>query len=315
MLVEGANELERAFRPPGQVRQRAEPALGARPPAVPAADEAIRKRPAIRLGLGDRHLHQRRLAAVRLELWSAARIAEVRCRGRAEDDGGSPSTPKWSRAARAALTPALAGREVTDVGGPGRGGRGIRLRAHRRRRARRELLVARRPRRAAALRVHVALRDETAADDATRRVGFRSVLWTRTRCEGRRSSFVVNGRPIFVKGVNWIPDDSFPCRVTAPRYARGSTAADANVNLLRVWGGGIYETDEFYDLCDELGLLIWQDFLFACAAYPEDEPCASEVEAEARENVDAAAHHASLVMLTGTTRTCGATRTGGGRSG
>ena len=111
---------------------------------------------------------------------------------------------------------------------------------------------------------------------------------------------MVNGREIFSRGVNWIPDDCFPSRLTRDRlYDRLSQAVGANVNLVRVWGGGMYESDEFYDVCDELGLLVWQDFLFACAAYPEDEPLASEVEAEARENVVRLMRHPSLVMWNG----------------
>ena len=71
-------------------------------------------------------------------------------------------------------------------------------------------------------------------------------------------------------------------------------AGEMNCNMLRVWGGGIFETDDFYDICDEMGVLVWQDFLFACAMYPEEEPFKSEVEAEARYNVARLAHHPSL---------------------
>ena len=143
--------------------------------------------------------------------------------------------------------------------------------------------------------------DDEVLDEAVRRVGFRTLRWD-VEPDGAGTPFqlVVNDRPIFVKGVNWIPDDAFPSRVDRARYARRlEQAKAANLNLVRVWGGGIYESDDFYDLCDELGLLTWQDFLFACAAYPEDEALRAEVEAEARENVTRLAHHASLAMLTG----------------
>ncbi|HUR07695.1 MAG TPA: glycoside hydrolase family 2 protein [Nonomuraea sp.] len=110
----------------------------------------------------------------------------------------------------------------------------------------------------------------------------------------------VNGRPVFAKGVNWIPDDCFPARIDRARYAeRLAQACEAGVNLMRVWGGGLYESDDFYDLCDELGLLVWQDFAFACAAYPEEEPLRSEVEAEARENVTRLMPHPSLALWCG----------------
>ncbi|GAB3848578.1 hypothetical protein GCM10029963_31660 [Micromonospora andamanensis] len=101
-------------------------------------------------------------------------------------------------------------------------------------------------------------------------------------------------------GVNWIPDDVFPTRVTRERLAhRFDQAEAANVNLLRVWGGGRYESEDFYDLADERGLLVQQDFLFACAAYPEEEPFATEVAAEATEQVIRLAPHPSLVLWTG----------------
>src|SRR5690606_4541504 len=108
---------------------------------------------------------------------------------------------------------------------------------------------------------------------------------------------VVNDEPISVKGVNWIPDDVFPHR---SRYAeRIDQAVAAGVNLLRVWGGGIYEDKVFYDLCDERGILVWQDFAFACATYAEEEPLRSEVEAEATDNITRLMPHPSLVLWNG----------------
>lgn len=130
-----------------------------------------------------------------------------------------------------------------------------------------------------------------------RRTGFRTVEIDRT---GGGFVFHLNAEPTFVKGVNWIPDDIFPARMTRERYElRLREAADAGVNLIRVWGGGIYEDRAFYEVCDELGLMVWQDFLFACACYPEEEPLASEVAAEARENVLRLAPHPSLITWNG----------------
>lgn len=134
-----------------------------------------------------------------------------------------------------------------------------------------------------------------------RRVGFRSVvLDTSADAHGTGFTLVVNGERLFARGVNWIPDDVFPSRVTRERYRkRLRQAADAGVDLVRVWGGGIYESEDFYDACDELGLLVWQDFPFACAAYPEEQPLRGEVEAEARENVVRLMPHPSLVLWNG----------------
>jgi beta-mannosidase len=138
-------------------------------------------------------------------------------------------------------------------------------------------------------------------DTWQRRLGFRSVTLEATPDEtGTALALVVNGVDITVRGVNWIPDDCFPHRVDRARYAaRLLQAVEANVNLVRVWGGGIYEADAFYDVADELGLLVWQDFLFACAAYSEDEPLRSEIEAEAREAVTRLAPHPSLAVWNG----------------
>ena len=110
----------------------------------------------------------------------------------------------------------------------------------------------------------------------------------------------VNGKRIFCMGANWIPDDCFPHRVTPERYAeRIDQAAAAHMNMLRVWGGGTFEDHAFYAHCDRIGMLVWQDFLMACACYPEEEPFASLIAEEARDNVARLAHHPSLVLWNG----------------
>jgi beta-mannosidase len=110
----------------------------------------------------------------------------------------------------------------------------------------------------------------------------------------------VNGVPVFAKGANWIPADSFPTRVTRARYADllGS-ARDANMNMLRVWGGGLYESADFYELADELGLLVWQDFHFSCSLYPADAKFLANVRAEAEQVVRDLRNHPSLALWCG----------------
>ena len=150
--------------------------------------------------------------------------------------------------------------------------------------------------------VEVTLAADGAVLDTWRtRTGFRSARLDQTPDDdGTSFTLVVNDRPVWVKGANWIPDDAFVHRVDRARYARRLDQAEqAGINLLRVWGGGIYEADDFYELCDERGILTWQDFAFACAAYSEDEPLRSEVEAEARENVARLTPHPSLVLWNG----------------
>jgi beta-mannosidase len=145
------------------------------------------------------------------------------------------------------------------------------------------------------------LADGEPVDTVRRRIGFRTVtLDTEPDDIGTPFTFVVNGKRVFAKGANWIPDDHFLTRITPQRLARRiSQAVDANMNMLRVWGGGIYETDDFYDACDERGVLVWQDFPFACAFYAEEEPLRSEVEAEARENITRLSSHPSLALWNG----------------
>ncbi|GAA3240874.1 glycoside hydrolase family 2 protein [Dactylosporangium siamense] len=142
---------------------------------------------------------------------------------------------------------------------------------------------------------------DTVLDTWRRSVGFRAVrLDTGTDAGGSRFSLVVNDTPVLVRGVNWIPDDPFPHRVDRDRLRRRLTQArDAGANLIRVWGGGVFGGDDLYDLCDELGLLVWQDFLFACAAYPEEPELAGEVAAEATEAVTRLMPYPSLVLWIG----------------
>jgi beta-mannosidase len=138
-------------------------------------------------------------------------------------------------------------------------------------------------------------------DRAHERIGLRTVELRREGDEwGESFSFLVNGVPVFAKGGNWIPADSFPTRLTPHRYRELLTACrDANMNMLRVWGGGIYESDEFYALCDELGLMVWQDFMFSCSMYPGDEAFLANVRAEATEQVRRLRDHPALVLWCG----------------
>ncbi|MFH1523536.1 MAG: glycoside hydrolase family 2 protein, partial [Chloroflexota bacterium] len=132
-------------------------------------------------------------------------------------------------------------------------------------------------------------------------VGLRTVELRREPDQwGESFNFVVNGVPIFIKGADWIPADSFPTRA-GDAYVEGliRDAAAAHMNMLRVWGGGFYPEERFYDLCDRYGILIWQDFIFACGIYPEDDAFAENVRQEAIENVRRLRHRASLALWCG----------------
>ena len=144
------------------------------------------------------------------------------------------------------------------------------------------------------------------AGDATvdtweRRVGLRRIELVRDKdADGESFFFRVNGRAIFAKGANWIPDHSFVNECTRAIYAdRLRSATAAHMNMIRVWGGGIYESEDFYDLCDELGLLVWQDFMFACALYPGAPEYCELVRAEAEHQIRRLRHHASLALWCG----------------
>ena len=138
---------------------------------------------------------------------------------------------------------------------------------------------------------------------ARRKVGFRTVeVDQSSHPEGGRSFIIkVNGRPIFCKGGNLVPADIIMARLNRERYVMlVERALEANFNLLRVWGGGLYESDDLYELCDEKGLLVWQEFIFACAKYPAtDEAFLADVKREATYQVRRLACHPSLVVWCG----------------
>ena len=118
--------------------------------------------------------------------------------------------------------------------------------------------------------------------------------------EDGRFVLKVNGEPVFCRGANWIPSRLFPHAQTEEDFAPLLDAACASsMNMIRVWGGGLYEPDRFYERCDELGLLVWQDFMFACATYPEHEAFSRQVELEAEAQIRRLARHPSIVLWCG----------------
>ncbi len=150
--------------------------------------------------------------------------------------------------------------------------------------------------------VRVLVDDKTVGADL-KRIGFRHVRFNQEEDSlgGRRFILEINGRPIFAKGANWVPPDIILARVDRQRYQTLiDRALELNFNFLRIWGGGIYESDEFYELCDEKGLLVWQEFAFACAAYPAtDADFLENITLEARYQVRRLAHHPSLIAWCG----------------
>ncbi len=142
----------------------------------------------------------------------------------------------------------------------------------------------------------------------TRRIGLRDAkLITQKDDAGLGFKFQINGRDVFAKGANWIPADALAGRIT-PDATRDllQSAKDAHMNMIRVWGGGRYEPTWFYDLCDELGLMVWQDFMFSCHIYPADDRFLADVAAEVGEQAIRLHHHASVVLWCGDNELIGA---------
>ena len=147
---------------------------------------------------------------------------------------------------------------------------------------------------------------KAAGDEVTQRIGLRTLeLVNREDKDGLSMEFMVNGRAIFAKGANWIPADALPQRVTREVLDDLLTSAtEAHMNMLRVWGGGRYESDDFYDLCDEKGILIWQDFMFSCALYPATPAFLDNVREEARWQVKRLRNRTCLALWCRQQREC-----------
>ena len=145
-------------------------------------------------------------------------------------------------------------------------------------------------------------------DKKERKVGFRTLkVKNEPTMGGKELTICVNDRDIFSKGANWIPLDAIPSRMTRERYDELlQDAVDANMNMIRVWGGGWYEKEDFYDLCDEKGILLYHDMMFACSTYPSDEWFLRSVEKELRDQVRRLKSHPCIALWCGNNEDLGA---------
>ena len=143
--------------------------------------------------------------------------------------------------------------------------------------------------------------DDKTIDKKETNIGIRTVKIVQ-KPDSLGSSFYVelNGVPVFMKGANYIPNDNFLNRVTTEVYDKVvQSAVKTNMNMLRIWGGGIYENNYFYDLCDKNGILVWQDFMFACSMYPGDDAFLENIRQEAIQNVKRLRNHPSIAIWVG----------------
>lgn len=152
-------------------------------------------------------------------------------------------------------------------------------------------------------KLEVSLRNEKEENDKRElRIGLRSIKLHREKdCYGKSFTFIVNGTPIFLKGANYIPEDNILSRTNKERTKKLlESAIIANHNCIRVWGGGYYPRDYFYDLCDEMGILVWQDLMFACSVYNVEDPSLLEtIIPEIHDNLKRIKHHPSLLIICG----------------
>ncbi|WP_284357779.1 beta-mannosidase [Elizabethkingia anophelis] len=138
-------------------------------------------------------------------------------------------------------------------------------------------------------------------DEESLRHGFRTVKLVQEKdTKGKSFYFLVNGKPLYAKGTNWIPSDSFLPRITKQKYYKLiQDAKDANMNMIRIWGGGAYEDEAFYKACDENGILVWQDFMFAGSFYPSDNVFVENVKEEVKYQVRRLQNHPSIALWCG----------------
>ncbi|NML71462.1 glycoside hydrolase family 2 protein [Chryseobacterium sp. RP-3-3] len=144
-------------------------------------------------------------------------------------------------------------------------------------------------------------KSNNALDQKNIKVGLRTIELVQEKdAAGKSFYFKVNGNPLYAKGTNWIPADSFSPRTSKEKYRKLiKDAKDANMNMIRVWGGGIYEDDEFYKACDENGILVWQDFMFAGSFYPADDAFLNNVKEEVKDQVNRLQNHPSIALWCG----------------
>ncbi|XP_072031155.1 beta-mannosidase-like [Amphiura filiformis] len=160
--------------------------------------------------------------------------------------------------------------------------------------------------------VNVAFENQTLGEKCSRKlkIGFREVKLVQETIKGSTGLsfyFKINNRPIFLKGSNWIPADAFQERIDKSRLKNLlQSTVDANMHALRVWGGGVYEQDILYEICDELGILIWQDFMFGCAMYPTDDAFLKSVQLEAAQQIRRLSSHPSILIWAGNNENEGA---------
>ncbi len=147
----------------------------------------------------------------------------------------------------------------------------------------------------------LAKQNDRILDSISKKIGLLTIeLINEKDSIGESFYFKVNDVPVYAKGANYIPQNSMQNKVTDSHYEKLlDDVVNANMNMLRVWGGGIYENDVFYDLCDEKGILVWQDFMFACAMYPGDKAFLENVKIEAEQQVKRLRNHASIALWCG----------------
>ena len=302
-LHAGRNTIDRRIRRTGAdgagAIHRARPPPTREPPPVQRDPQDGLQ---LRLGLGHRRRHQRHLEAIGIESWSGVRIASVRPLVGIDGETGILTAHvelEWAATDGASeITVTVAGQQETVVTDTTTATVVLRVPD-----VERWWPIGHgaQPLYEVAVSASGVAPEQTAPSTWTGRVGFRTVeLHVDPDDGGTPFEIRVNGETVQVRGANWIPDHAFLTDIDADRYRRRiADAVEANMNLLRVWGGGIYESEEFYSRCDELGMLVWQDFLFACAAYAEEDWLATEVEAEAREVITRLSGHPSLVIWNG----------------
>lgn len=150
--------------------------------------------------------------------------------------------------------------------------------------------------------LRIELHTSSGSEVLRKRIGFRKIeLVQENLAKGRSFYFKVNNVSIFAKGSNWIPASIYPELSAKEQVVRHllSSARHVNMNMMRVWGGGYYESDFFYDLADEYGIMIWQDFMFACAMYPTNADFLDSIGEEIRQNVGRLKHHPSIILWAG----------------